>query len=103
MIRRARPSGVQLSQRDAAIAKGMLARGDRQHDIAAWFGVNGGRIAEVANGERFRGVDPAPCAELPPPGPYLPGQSARATLGAIQEARNALDAAERLVRERTGL
>ncbi|RDD60125.1 hypothetical protein DRB17_19735 [Ferruginivarius sediminum] len=102
-MRRAPPSGVQLSQHDAAIAKGMLGRGDRQHDIAAWFGVNGGRIAELANGERFRGVEPAPHDELPPPGPYLPGQSARATLAAIRTARNALDAAERLVRERTGL
>ena len=33
--------------RDTRIVKGMLSRGDRQHDIAAYFGVNGGRVAEV--------------------------------------------------------
>ena len=41
--KRANPSGISLTEEDAAIAKGMLARGDRQHDVAAWFGVNGGR------------------------------------------------------------
>jgi hypothetical protein len=29
----------------------MLARGDRQHDIASYFGVNGGRIGEIATGD----------------------------------------------------
>ena len=33
---------------DAAVVKGMLLRGDRRHDIAAWFGVSG-RIAEIMN------------------------------------------------------
>ena len=42
MASRAKPSGIHLTDQDAAIVKGMLARGDRQHDIAAWFGVNGG-------------------------------------------------------------
>jgi hypothetical protein len=42
---RAPASGIALSDEDAAIVKGMLARGDRQHDIAAWFGVIGGLIA----------------------------------------------------------
>ena len=50
---RAEPSGISLSEAEAAIVKGMLARGDRQHDIAAWFGVNSGRIANVANGSKF--------------------------------------------------
>lgn len=45
MRMRAEPSGISLTGTDAAIIKGMLLRGDRQHDIAAWFGVNGGRIA----------------------------------------------------------
>jgi hypothetical protein len=44
MGRRAEPSGIALNGADAAIIKGMLARGDRQHDIAAWFGVNAGRV-----------------------------------------------------------
>ena len=56
MGQRAHPSGIQLSDRDASIVKGMLARGDRQHDIAAWFGVNGGRIGEIATGRKFRSV-----------------------------------------------
>jgi hypothetical protein len=54
MRHRALPSGISLTEEDAAVIKGMLMRGDRQHDIAAWFGVNGGRIGEVACGQRFR-------------------------------------------------
>jgi len=74
MGHRAEPSGVTLDSVDASIIKGMLARGDRQHDIAAWFGVNGGRIAEIATGAKFRSVVAAPTADLPPPGPYLSGR-----------------------------
>jgi hypothetical protein len=71
---RAEPSGIKLGETDAAIIKGMLARGDRQHDVAAWFGVNGGRIAEIATGAKFAVVAAAPLASLPPPGPYLSGR-----------------------------
>lgn len=67
---RAGTSGIHLTEADAAIVKGMLNRGDRQHDIAAWFGVNGGRIAEIATGDRFAGVK-ASTTNLPPPGPYM--------------------------------
>ena len=74
MGRRAEPSGVTLDSEDASIVKGMLARGDRQHDIAAWFGVNGGRIAEIATGAKFPNVVAANAADLPPPGPYLSGR-----------------------------
>ena len=74
MGRRAEPSGVTLDSIDAAVIKGMLARGDRQHDIAAWFGVNGGRIAEIAIGARFRSAPVAPTTDLPPPGPYFSGR-----------------------------
>jgi hypothetical protein len=74
MGRRAKSSGVALDGDDAAIVKGMLARGDRQHDIAAWFGVNGGRIAEVASGATFDRVGAATASGLPPPGPYLSGR-----------------------------
>ena len=38
---RAKNSGIRLTEQDAAIIKGMLARGDRQSDIAAYFKVNG--------------------------------------------------------------
>ena len=32
-----------LNDRGIAVVKGMLLRGDRQHDIAAYFGINGGQ------------------------------------------------------------
>ncbi len=60
-----------MSEDDARIAKGMLDRGDRQSDIAAYFGVNGGRVAEIAKGITFWWVQPAPFDQLPPSGPYV--------------------------------
>lgn len=94
MSYRAPSSGVSLSEADAAVAKGMLARGDRQHDIAAWFGVNGGRIAELANAKQFWWVQPAPVDnQLPPSGPYLCGRDAMAALEALAAAEAALEAA----------
>jgi len=62
--------GVALSAIDASIVKGMLARGDKQHDIAAWFGCNAGRVADVKTGKKHRDVPSAPMHALPPPGPY---------------------------------
>jgi hypothetical protein len=41
-----------LTDHEVSIAKGMISRGDRQHDIAAYFGVNGGRIGEISTGKR---------------------------------------------------
>lgn len=80
---KAKPSGITLTEEDAAIAKGMLQRGDRQHDIAAWFGVNGGRIGEISTGAKFAEVPAAPASELPPPGPYLSGRQSAAILAAL--------------------
>lgn len=94
---RARPSGVRLSEADAATIKGMLARGDRQHDIAAWFGVNGGRIAEIATGKAFSGAASSPSTNLPPPGPYPAGKDAYAALAALRTAKQAIVAAEEMV------
>ncbi len=68
---RAEPSGLALTKQDAALIRGMILRGDRHHDIAAFFGVNQGRIAEIKDGTRFPGVLPADADELPPMGPYL--------------------------------
>lgn len=94
MNHRAPSSGVFLTEADAAVAKAMLARGDRQHDIAAWFGVNGGRIAELANAKQFWWVPPAPVDDrLPPPGPYLCGRDTMAALEALAAAETALGAA----------
>ena len=71
---RAPNSGVSLADADAAVVKGMLDRGDRQHDVAAWFGVNSGRIAEIATGKKFWWVRPAERNTLPLPGPYPCGR-----------------------------
>jgi hypothetical protein len=92
--RRAERSGVKLSATNAAVVKGMLLRGDRQHDIAAWFGVNGGRIAEIATGRAFDWVEPADADELPPVGPYPSGRIAVETQRALDRALNALAVAE---------
>jgi hypothetical protein len=70
MSNRAPSSGINLTEQDAAIVKGMLQRGDRQHDVAAYYGVNGGRIGEISVGKNYRWVVPAPAWELPSPGPY---------------------------------
>lgn len=95
---RAEPSGVTLHDEDAALVKGMLNRGDRQHDIAAWFGVNGGRIGEIAAGKKFDHVEPATLSDLPPPGPYPSGREAATAMQALSQAREALDRAETLIK-----
>lgn len=95
---RAANSGIRLTSRDAAVAKAMIARGDRQHDIAAWFGVNGGRIGEIASGQKFRAVPPEAIANLPPPGPYPTGREATIVLEALAQAQSALAKAEAIVK-----
>jgi hypothetical protein len=70
LMRRSKSPGIRLCERDAAVVKGMLARGDRQSDIAAFFKVNSGRICEVNTGRTFVEVKPASPDQLPPPGPY---------------------------------
>lgn len=66
-----------LSNKDASIVLGMAARGDSEHDIAAWFGVNQGRIAEIKGGA-YGSIPMAPEAELPPKGsPGLKGRRLR--------------------------
>lgn len=93
---KAEKSGITLTEEDAAIAKGMLARGDRQHDIAAWFGVNGGRIADINTGKTFRHVAPAH-RDLPPAGPYPSGRSSNGAREAIEMViEELLDMAQRL-------
>lgn len=60
----------------------MVQRGDRKHDIAAWFGLNQGRIAEVEDGRH--GTPPvAPASELPPSG--SPGLKARTLRAEVQK------------------
>ncbi|OSI60344.1 hypothetical protein BSZ21_38965 [Bradyrhizobium canariense] len=77
-----------LSEGEIATAKGMLGRGDRQHDIAAYFGVNGGRIAEISTGQNGASVAAASADDLPAAGPYMAGRSAlraRDTLIALRD------------------
>ena len=63
-------SGRDLNNTDAALVKTMLNRLDRQHDIAAYFAVNGGRIGEISKGKTFSSVAPA-ASSVPPSAPYL--------------------------------
>ncbi len=71
---RGKASGYVLKRADASIIMGMVARGDRDHDIAAWFGVNQGRIAEVKDGSKFGNVAAAAAnAYLPRGRPALKG------------------------------
>ena len=72
---------VQLTADDASIIKGMLARGDKQQDIAAWFGVNPARIVEIKRGRKFPDAPIAPDRLLPPPGPRGPNGAAIALNG----------------------
>jgi len=59
----------------------MQKRGDRDHDIAAWFGVNQGRVAEAKEG-RYGSVEPAPANKLPPRGaPGVKGKMLRDAVG----------------------
>lgn len=98
MSHRAKYSGLSLTDTDAAVVKGMLLRGDRQHDVAAWFGVNGGRVAEIATGARFDSIAAAPFEKLPPSGPYPCGREATAAIEAVEAARKAVAAAEEIIR-----
>jgi len=54
-----------LSSDQASVIKGMLARGDRQQDIAAHFRLNSGRVAEISTGAKFADVPAAPSVLLP--------------------------------------
>jgi hypothetical protein len=58
---------MSLTNNDVTIALGMIARGDKQHDIAAWFGENQARIVEAEKGSH--GSLPTAASEkLPPKG-----------------------------------
>jgi len=96
---RAARSGRRLSHDDASIVKGMVDRGDRHHDIAAWFGVNQGRIAEVISGDLWPEAPTASARLLPPPGPYTSGRSAQRAITALEEAQATLDAAARTIEQ----
>src|SRR3954463_7223444 len=80
-------SGYTLVSTDAPIIFGMVARDDRDHDIAAWFGVNQGRIAEVKDGSKFGTPAAAHTSTLPPSGPPgIKGRRLRNSCEAIAAA-----------------
>jgi len=84
-----------FSDAEISIIKGMIARGDTQSHIAAYFGnANGGRISEINTGKRGVGIAAAPQSDLPPPGPYF--TSGRASIRAketLQALRDLIDGA----------
>ena len=86
---RGKASGIILTNRDASTVLGMVARDDRDHDIAAWFGVNQGRIAEVKAGSHGS-LAVASTTDLPPKGP--PGVKGRRLRTAVAKALDVLAA-----------
>lgn len=86
---------MSFNNREISIIKGMLARGDKQQDIAAFFGVNGGRISEINTGQcdDAAGVQPAHESELPPAGPIMAGRSALQMRDTLRALRDLIDEA----------
>lgn len=80
---RGKASGYALKTNDIPIVLGMLARGDRDHDVAGWFGVNQGRIADAKEG-KWGTPAAAPANLLPPAGP--PGIKGRRLRAAAEKA-----------------
>jgi hypothetical protein len=60
----------ELTASDASIVKGMLARGDKNETVAAYFGVNQRAISHIRSAKTFDWSAAAPAGDLPPPGPY---------------------------------
>ena len=87
---------MRITLHEAPIAKGMLKRGDAQHDIAHWFGENSGRVAEINTGQRFADIEPAPEIELPPSGPYPSHADVWRARHALEDAIEELRTANRL-------
>lgn len=80
---------MSLSHKDAEIIMGMLERGDKNHDIAAWFGENPARVAEVKDGTAFGTVKCALKEELPPRGAV--GPKARRLRAYVRDAIDILN------------
>lgn len=93
---------MSLNDDEIAIVKGMLDRGDKQHDIAAYFGINAGRVSEISSGFTGAEIEAAPEHMLPPPGPVMAGRSAAAAFRALQSARSEIDRVIREISDREG-
>ena len=61
-------SGITVQANDVPIIIGMIGRGDRHHDIAAWFGLNQGRIKDAQDG-KYGPPQTKAGIVLPPKGP----------------------------------
>lgn len=75
------------------LIKGMLLRGDDQSDIAACFGINSGRVAEINTGRRAADIEPA-IEGLPPEPPYPSPYDLWKAGSALWAARVALSAVQ---------
>lgn len=85
-----------FNSRETSIVKGMLLRGDRQHDIASYFGENAGRVAEVSTSDpkcAWPNAKPTPEDKLPPPGPYLTKYAVGSVIDTLNEAIAAIEMA----------
>ena len=61
-----------ITDKMAAQIKAMHDRGDKNQDIAAWFGINQGRVSEVCGKNAKAEYDhiAVELSDIPPPGPY---------------------------------
>ncbi|WP_375599857.1 hypothetical protein [Devosia sp. Naph2] len=82
---------MSLTTKDAAVVLGMVARGDKKHDIASWFGENPARVQEVIAGD-YGNLSAAPADQLLPKG--SPGIKARRMKGAVTRAIEAIDSGD---------
>ncbi|WP_105435674.1 hypothetical protein [Neorhizobium tomejilense] len=80
-----------LSSNDAKIIIGMVARGDDQHHVAAWFGENQGRVADALAG-KYGTTEAAGKDQLPPSG--APGMKGRRLRSKVTKAIEALEAGD---------
>lgn len=90
---------MSLTVDQAAVAKGLLARGEKMHDVAAYFGLNAGRIGELASGyitRKGKSPKPHPFKDVPPaPASALPSRLELVPWGFIMtEAKHAISIAE---------
>jgi hypothetical protein len=76
-------SGIKVKAIDIPIIMGMIGRGDRHHDIAAWFGLNQGRIKDTQDA-KYGPAQTTAGIGLPPKGP--PGIKGRHLREAADEA-----------------
>jgi hypothetical protein len=55
---RVRKRSPRVTPRMASEILALVQNGMHQHDVAARFGINQGRVSEIVNGKRFVSVEP---------------------------------------------